>query len=74
MDIADLAAESEGLFLEDAWSHHQRQQAGGPSSEFCEMPDCSEEIPLARREAVPGCRYCIDCQERVERHQRRPGT
>jgi phage/conjugal plasmid C-4 type zinc finger TraR family protein len=24
--------------------------------------DCEEEIPEARRRAVPGCRRCVDCQ------------
>jgi phage/conjugal plasmid C-4 type zinc finger TraR family protein len=24
--------------------------------------DCGEEIPEARRRAVPGCRRCVDCQ------------
>lgn len=24
--------------------------------------DCGEEIPPERREAMPGCRRCIDCQ------------
>lgn len=25
--------------------------------------DCEEEIPEARRKAMPGCLRCIDCQE-----------
>jgi len=25
--------------------------------------DCEEEIPQARREAVPGVKLCIDCQQ-----------
>ena len=24
--------------------------------------DCGEEIPVARRHAVPGCRRCVACQ------------
>jgi len=28
---------------------------------------CGKEIPLARREAVPGCELCVDCQNSKER-------
>jgi len=28
---------------------------------------CEEPIPAARRQAVPGCDTCIDCQEETER-------
>jgi len=29
--------------------------------------NCSDEIPRARLRAVPWARYCVDCQEQVER-------
>lgn len=29
--------------------------------------NCSDEIPKARLRAVPWARYCVDCQEQVER-------
>lgn len=32
----------------------------GVSLSECE--ECAAEIPQARREAVKGCRYCIECQ------------
>lgn len=35
------------------------------SAEECQ--DCGEPIPQARRQAVPGCNRCIDCQARYER-------
>lgn len=35
------------------------------SAEECQ--DCGEPIPQARRQAVPGCNRCIDCQARHER-------
>lgn len=38
-----------------------RQRQGGTSAEFC--ADCDEPIPEARRQAVPGVRLCIDCQQ-----------
>lgn len=28
--------------------------------------ECGEDIPQARREAVPGCRTCADCQQIIE--------
>lgn len=40
----------------------QRQK---PSAEFCE--ECGEDIPAARRNAVPGVQLCIYCQSKLER-------
>ena len=31
-----------------------------------ECDDCGDEIPEARRLAVPGCRLCVDCQGLAE--------
>ena len=42
-----------------------RVQYRGESAEECD--DCGVEIPEARRLAVPGCRFCVDCQSRLER-------
>ncbi len=28
--------------------------------------DCGEEIPLARRQAMPGCNRCVICQTKHE--------
>ena len=33
--------------------------------------ECGDEIPAARRRALPGCRTCLPCQEDIERNQRR---
>lgn len=40
----------------------------GESLEFCE--ECGEEIPLARRKALPGVRLCIRCQEEADKEQK----
>jgi len=40
-------------------------QAAKPSAEECE--ECGDEIPEARRKAVPGCQLCVFCQEKLER-------
>jgi phage/conjugal plasmid C-4 type zinc finger TraR family protein len=41
------------------------EQAAHPSAEECE--ECGDEIPEARRRAVPGCQFCVFCQEKLER-------
>jgi len=50
------------------------KQRSQPSLEFCD--DCGEDIPLARRQAVPGVTMCIYCQSKAERftaNYRQPG-
>ena len=42
------------------------EQAAQPSLEECE--ECGDEIPEARRLAIPGCRLCVFCKEKQERH------
>ena len=34
-------------------------QQSRPTQFFCR--DCTEEIPLGRRKAVPGVQYCVQC-------------
>lgn len=41
-----------------------RVQYQGESAEDCES--CGTDIPEARRLAVPGCRFCVDCQGLLE--------
>lgn len=41
------------------------EQAAKPSAEECE--ECGDEIPEARRKAVPGVQLCVFCQEKHER-------
>lgn len=36
------------------------------SATHCQNEACGVEIPNARRNAAPGCRFCVDCQERCE--------
>ncbi len=50
----------------------QQKRAAGESLSHC--AECEEPIPEARRNAVPGVRLCIDCQqERDARFQPRGG-
>lgn len=47
--------------VEDAVKRARAQLADGPGLERCE--DCDAPIPSARRQAVPGVRLCVDCQQ-----------
>ena len=42
-----------------------RVQYRGESAEDCD--ECGTDIPEARRLAVPGCRFCVECQGLRER-------
>ncbi|MFV0626147.1 MAG: TraR/DksA C4-type zinc finger protein [Alphaproteobacteria bacterium] len=66
VDVADIATEQIELNKEFSirnfrknLMHHKKSQ------KFC--LECGEEIPLARRNAVAGCEYCIDCQLEIEK-------
>ena len=43
------------------------KMAEKPSAEEC--VECGEEIPEARRKALPGVQLCTYCQEYLERHR-----
>ncbi|UWP94228.1 DksA/TraR family C4-type zinc finger protein [Aliiroseovarius crassostreae] len=41
---------------------------------FTHCAECEEEIPQARREAIPGVKLCIDCvRDRDAAFKQRPG-
>lgn len=50
--------------IQDALAKLRAQQVSGPGLVNCE--ECSAEIPLARRQALPGVRLCIACQSARE--------
>ena len=61
-DLCDLGSERAEQLLEDALGRHRRAvQAASPVGTLC-CEECDAAIPLARRQAVPGCRTCVDCQ------------
>ena len=69
MDAADLAQEREEAHRAAAMAAITGVKPGNEvSSWFCE--DCLQAIPHKRREAVPGCTRCVECQERVEKEGR----
>jgi phage/conjugal plasmid C-4 type zinc finger TraR family protein len=53
--------------VEDAVNRVRSRLPRGESLRECE--ECGEEIPPARREAVPGVRLCVACQEQQDREQ-----
>jgi phage/conjugal plasmid C-4 type zinc finger TraR family protein len=44
----------------DGVSHARARLPVGEGSTFC--IECGEDIPLARRKALPGARTCVQCQ------------
>ena len=47
--------------VNDAIKRAQSRLAMGPGRSHCE--ECGNDIPEARRRAVPGVRLCVSCQE-----------
>lgn len=66
-DALDQAAQYEEQDRARALAAHRARQATGDSATHCD--DCGEPIPAARRQAVAGCRLCIDCAEYAERRR-----
>ena len=64
MDRADIASEYEELHRAYSLAHATPKQPARPAAERC--ADCGEEIPEARRQAVPGTRRCAFCQGQLE--------
>jgi len=50
--------------VEDAVKRIRENMPKGESAERCE--ECDEPIPQARREAVPGVKYCVKCQSELD--------
>ncbi|MEH6357947.1 MAG: DksA/TraR family C4-type zinc finger protein [Pseudomonadales bacterium] len=53
--------------VEDAVNLARSRLSAGESLSHCE--ECDAEIPKARREAVPGVRYCVSCQSELDTEQ-----
>lgn len=47
--------------VQDAINLARSKLEQGPSLLHC--AECGAEIPLARRNAIPGVRYCVPCQQ-----------
>jgi len=53
--------------VKDGIQRARSQLPQGPGSSHCE--ECEQEIPQARRKAVPGVRLCVQCQEARDAEQ-----
>jgi phage/conjugal plasmid C-4 type zinc finger TraR family protein len=51
--------------VEDAIKHARERLPKGESLTHCE--ECGKAIPEPRREAVPGVRLCVACQEEQDK-------
>ena len=51
--------------IKDAIKRAKSQLPSGPSLESC--AECGARIPEARREAVPGVRLCLPCQDAADK-------
>lgn len=54
--------------VNDALERVRQSLPQGESAQFCE--ECDEPIPEPRRQALPGVRYCIACQEMLEKESK----
>jgi phage/conjugal plasmid C-4 type zinc finger TraR family protein len=51
--------------VKDGVSRVQSRLPNGPGLSHCE--ECAAEIPEARRQAIPGVRLCVSCQDTHDR-------
>ena len=65
-DFCDRASALSEIYTQAALQARARA-AVTPGESLAECEDCGEEIPEARRKAVPGCTRCTDCQEFFDR-------
>ncbi len=66
MDIIDDAARTETQFQQMALARQLSGQKSRPAQSARYCLGCDAEIPQARREAAPGCQYCVQCQSKRE--------
>ena len=54
--------------LNDEIARARKNVPCGESLQFC--AECGEEIPEARRKALPGVRLCLACQEEADKENK----
>ena len=57
--------------VNDAVAAARANMPRGESAKWCD--ECGEEIPLKRREALPGVRTCVACQSGKDAQRRQSG-
>ena len=63
-DECDIAQDMQELHLKIAIDNARGRRTCGDSQDYCE--ECGDEIPEARRRAIPGVRLCVSCQEEAD--------
>ena len=66
----DAVNEQINSTIEDAIARARGEIPRGESLDECE--ECGAPIPQARREAIPGVRLCIHCQQEKDLHYNSP--
>ena len=64
----DAVQEQIDSTVEDGLARVRSRLPKGESRRECE--ECGEAIPEARREAIPGVKYCVACQEELDEAER----
>ena len=67
MDDCDLANIHADRYQKQALANQLSKRSLKASRTNC--LDCGEDIPEARRKAVPGCMRCVACETELERKQ-----
>src|ERR1700732_655356 len=55
--------------VKDGIDRAKSRLPNGPGRNYCE--ECENEIPAARRAAIPGVRHCLPCQDAHDREVER---
>lgn len=71
-DDIDRAQAREAEILQDALRDQARRaglagKTAADSAHRCRTPGCGIQIPEQRRQAFPGCQFCVACQARREK-------
>lgn len=67
-DLFDHASGLETQFTEMALANQLARAKQSEERESAhECGECGEQIPEKRRQKVPGCSYCTQCQSELER-------
>ena len=53
--------------IKDAIKQARSEMPVGESLTHCE--ECEEAIPEARRAAIPGVRFCVNCQAEIDKNK-----
>ena len=72
-DPIDRATLAEERHREMAIAAARTAATHAESAHVCQNAACGESIPEARRIAVPGCRFCVECQSKREQVLKRRG-